>query len=263
VARINIEEQFWDDIGIVAARVGDYDKAVGQALRLIKFGQSKFKQHQALSYKELKEKFSFIDALIPEFARREGEDLVIISGAQKHFSWLLSKSESGQIGGRISAQRERNAKGQLETQAQSKQSKQTPSAPSTIKQTQASPSSSNTAKQTTFGAYTPEMEILYAKYPKRGKGLGMKKKKGMELFNKIITSTEIYLKVEKAVNNYAESIRNRKQENTKFILQWSNFFNEWEEWESMSPVSRKVFDFKSGKYMETGGEACLDKQSTI
>lgn len=96
MARINIEDQFWKDIIEVAARMGDSDRAVGQALKLIQLGQERFKAGRPISVAEFDAKFS--RDLIPEFARIDG-DRVIVAGAGKHFAWLRKKSEAGKIGG--------------------------------------------------------------------------------------------------------------------------------------------------------------------
>lgn len=96
MARINIEDQFWKDIIEVAARMGDSDRAVGQALKLIQLGQERFKAGRPILVAEFDAKFS--RDLIPEFARIDG-DRVIVAGAGKHFAWLRKKSEAGKIGG--------------------------------------------------------------------------------------------------------------------------------------------------------------------
>jgi hypothetical protein len=97
LARINIESQFWTDVMEVAARMGDSDKAVGQALKLIKFAQEEHKKGKVISLADFRARFS--DALMPEFAHVEG-DRVVVRGAEKFFGWLDKKKAAGAKGGR-------------------------------------------------------------------------------------------------------------------------------------------------------------------
>lgn len=118
MARLNIEDEFFDDVAAVGARMGDIDRAAGQALRLIRYAQTQIKKGVAITYQDFSERFS--DMLMPEFARRVG-DMIEVRGAKTHFAWLDQKREAGSAGGKESAKRPRNSKGQL-TKA-----KQTPS----------------------------------------------------------------------------------------------------------------------------------------
>lgn len=96
MARINIESQFWTDVMEVAARMGDSDKAVGQALKLIKFAQEEHKKGKPVLLTEFRAKFS--EHLMPEFAYIEG-DRVVVRGAEKFFGWLDKKKAAGTQGG--------------------------------------------------------------------------------------------------------------------------------------------------------------------
>lgn len=98
MARINLEDKFWKDVGEVAARIGDYYRAVGQAIKCISFGQERYAEGRPISFEEFKSKLPDAEKLMPEFARRDG-DTVIIAGAEKHFEWLKQKREAGRSGG--------------------------------------------------------------------------------------------------------------------------------------------------------------------
>jgi hypothetical protein len=110
MARINIEDKFWVDVGAVAAKMGDLDRAVGQALRLIRHAQEKHRDGEQITVADFRTRFS--DALIPEFAQIDGEH-VKVAGASKHFGWLEQKREAGRAGGKVSAKRPRDSKGRL------------------------------------------------------------------------------------------------------------------------------------------------------
>lgn len=111
MARINIEAQFWTDVMEVAVRMGDSDKAVGQALKLIKYAQDEYKKGKRISLADFRARFS--DHLMPEFARIEGE-FVIVAGATKFFGWLDKKKEAGHQGGVKSGKSRRSKRQQTE-----------------------------------------------------------------------------------------------------------------------------------------------------
>lgn len=98
MARINIEDEFFEDVASVAAKMGDLDRAHGQALRLIRWSQLQTKSGKGTTYAEFQRK-GFSDDLFPEFGSREG-DYVIVRGAKNHFAWLEQKAEAGSKGGR-------------------------------------------------------------------------------------------------------------------------------------------------------------------
>lgn len=112
VARINIEDDFFDDaVGVIAA-VGDVDKVYGNALRFFRYAQSRHKKGRLITEDEFKS-MGFLEALIPVFAKRTPSGIQA-AGAKKHFKWLEQKIESGRLGGQVSAKRPRDAKGRLQ-----------------------------------------------------------------------------------------------------------------------------------------------------
>lgn len=160
VARINLEAQFWVDVGEVAARLGDYDKAVAQAVRLIKFGQECYTKRKPITHVEFLAKFSAGDALMPEFARREG-DYVQVAGAENHFQWLSKKAEAGAKGGRSKTE----AKTKHLKQNRSKNTEAATEAPP--KQTEASSSFSFSKKKNNNRKIEfQNLEALLAAIPK-------------------------------------------------------------------------------------------------
>lgn len=98
MARINIEDEFFDDAAAVGARMGNVDLAIGQALRLIRWSQQQIKAGKRMMHEEFARK-GFSDHLMPEFATLSGAE-VIVRGAVKHFAWLKKKAEAGAKGGR-------------------------------------------------------------------------------------------------------------------------------------------------------------------
>lgn len=140
MARINIEDDFWDDIGDVVAGVGDKFRAYGMTIAFFKFAQRKYSKGQEISESEFFEA-GFHESLIGPFAKRTPSRLqadskqIQANGSKKHFGWLDQKKAAGSAGGKKSARRARSKNGQLLP----KESKQKPS---TAKHSQASSSSS-------------------------------------------------------------------------------------------------------------------------
>jgi hypothetical protein len=120
VARLNIEDQFWLEVVSMIAKMGDEDRAIGNALRWFRFAQEKHKQGKLVSEEEFTNN-RFHESLFPIFAKRIEGGIQCI-GAEKHFGWLALRSEAGSKGGKVSAQRPRDEKGRLlPVQANSKQ----------------------------------------------------------------------------------------------------------------------------------------------
>lgn len=101
VARINIEDQFWLDLMTVIERMGDKDKAAGNAIRFMRFSQEKHRKGLLLSEEEFRDK-EFNEALIGVFAERVDGGIQAI-GASKHFAWLDAKTKAGSKGGKSKA----------------------------------------------------------------------------------------------------------------------------------------------------------------
>lgn len=179
MARLNIEDEFFLAVVSMVSPTVDVDKAYGNALRFIRMSQEKFKTGRVVSDLEF-QRLGFLPELVGIFAKKV-EGGYEAMGAKKYFNWLLERTEAAQVGGRISAQRERDAKGRLlprdvtppnnpsKLQANSKQtSKQT-------KQIQASSSSSSSSsisnssscsKINTEPAALGVFEELVKQYPK-------------------------------------------------------------------------------------------------
>lgn len=111
--RINIEDQFWIDIGDVAAKIGDHQRAVGMALIFFRLAQERFKDGKVMSEQEFFAE-GFSEALIPKFAIRTERGIEAKGGA-KHFKWLADSNDFmksiGKKGGLISSMRPRDEKG--------------------------------------------------------------------------------------------------------------------------------------------------------
>ena len=111
MARLDIEEIFWIEIIGMAAKMGNQDQAIGNAIRFFRFAQQKHKAGLLVSEKEF-EIEGFSEHLFPKFAQRMEGGIQAV-GAQKHFKWLDQKVSAGQSGGQKSAQRPRDAMGRL------------------------------------------------------------------------------------------------------------------------------------------------------
>ncbi len=97
MARINIEDEFWDDIGAVTERLGNEILAIGYAVKFIKFAQRAHKNDRAIPKEEFRTKFH--EALIGIFAV-ETEEGFVAKDAETHFGWLRKRAEAGAKGGR-------------------------------------------------------------------------------------------------------------------------------------------------------------------
>ena len=97
MARLNIEDTFWIDVLSLVAKLGDQDKAIGMALRFIKFAQEKHRKGLVISHKEFEEN-GFNQALLGVFAEAKPSGIEA-KGSEKHFAWLNQKILAGTRGG--------------------------------------------------------------------------------------------------------------------------------------------------------------------
>ncbi len=131
MARINIEDSFWIDIMGVVAKLGDQDRAIGQALRFIKFAQEKHRNGCLITEAEFEEN-GFSTALFGSFAKiirskAEAESSTIeAKGAEKHFTWLDAKIEAGRRGGLSKSEAKTKHLKQNRTEAKPKQTEAKP-----------------------------------------------------------------------------------------------------------------------------------------
>lgn len=121
MARLNIEDQFWIEIGPVARQLGE-DMAIGQAMRLFRVAQQRAKQGQIVTEEDW-QIHGFSDALVPVFAKKV-EGGFEVQGSKKHFGWLKDRAESGRRGGEKSGEVRRNKINYL-TEAKRSKRKQT------------------------------------------------------------------------------------------------------------------------------------------
>jgi hypothetical protein len=108
MARINIDDDFWEESADVVAAVGDKFRAYGMVLAFFKASQSKFKQAKAMSDKEFAER-GFHESLIGPFAERT-EIGIMARGSKKHFGWLAKRQAAGKKGGIAKASKPKQVK---------------------------------------------------------------------------------------------------------------------------------------------------------
>jgi len=133
LARINIEETFWDQIRSVAVKIGNEDIAIGQALRLFRLAQERFKQGRIVSDEDWKI-HEFSEFLIPKFAKKVDGGYEFLD-AEKHFGWLVSRQKSGQTGGQKSGESRRSKINTLTEANASKPKRNEPSSSSSLSNT--------------------------------------------------------------------------------------------------------------------------------
>ncbi len=100
MARVNVDDSFWVDIGRIDRGSIPYDQLVGNALRLLRFAQEQYKNGKCISPEQW-EMEGFLECLLPRFAERK-EDGYHVRGAAERFEWLKKRAEAGRSGGQIS-----------------------------------------------------------------------------------------------------------------------------------------------------------------
>lgn len=98
MARFNIEEQLWTDIIPFAAKLGDYEKAIGHVLRFWKAVRDQHKNGRLLSEEDFK-RHVFSEDLFDFFAIRL-DDGITARGAGKHWDWLKERVKAAKSGGK-------------------------------------------------------------------------------------------------------------------------------------------------------------------
>jgi hypothetical protein len=118
MARINLEDRFFLDVIDVAAKTQDQDKAIGNAVRWLRYSQEKHKSGQVMPEHEFFEK-GFLEALIPNFAIRTATGIMAV-GAEKHFKWLKDKVDAGRKGGRSKSEAKKKSLKQFRSKSEAK-----------------------------------------------------------------------------------------------------------------------------------------------
>lgn len=178
MARLNIEEQFWNEINRVVAKVGDEDKAIGNAVRLFRFAQIRAKQGKPITAEDWRIQ-GFHESLVPIFATRisaNDETFYEVVGAKKHFAWLEERVEAGRAGGVKSGESRRSEFNDL---TEAKRSKP--------KQTEPSSSYSLSFSEEELNTKTTTSEL--EKLPTAGKPALVKIATSQELISKIPSIT--------------------------------------------------------------------------
>lgn len=149
MARINIEDGFWDTIRPIAEKIG-YHKAVGAAICFFKLAQQKYKEGKFITDEEFKF-HEFPNELIPFIAIKTEKGIQAV-GAETFFGWLRERVESGRKGGKSKSPKKLKSLKQYtksdkktRSAAEAKQSKSEPS-PSPSPSCSDSPSSSFSPK---------------------------------------------------------------------------------------------------------------------
>lgn len=106
MATINLIDAFWLEIVGVSIKMGDEDKAIGNAARFFRFAQEKHKSGRYVTEAEFKQ-HNFSEHLFPVFAKRV-EGGIMAVGAEKHFGWLRQRVVSGAMGGKRSGESRRS-----------------------------------------------------------------------------------------------------------------------------------------------------------
>jgi hypothetical protein len=117
MARLAVEDCWWTDPRRerLAEQTGSLDLADIVALKAWRLAQEFWKRGRALVPRSLFEALKHADALLAVGLAKVASDgkSVYVCGSADYFEWLNEARENGKIGGKISAQRPRDAKGRL------------------------------------------------------------------------------------------------------------------------------------------------------
>ncbi|MGE3681984.1 MAG: hypothetical protein AB7G93_09675 [Bdellovibrionales bacterium] len=115
MARINIEECWWSDVrrSALIRLMGDEDLADAAAIRAWRLAQEFWGRNRQLVPKQIWSTFQAAPKLIQAGLAEEREEGIYVRGSSQYLDWHAEKRAAAQKGGKKSAQRPRNAKGQL------------------------------------------------------------------------------------------------------------------------------------------------------
>lgn len=115
MARINIEECWWTDPrrSRLTKLLGDEALADGTVVRMWRLAQEFWGRGRGLVPREIFETLEAAPKLIQAKLASEQGDQVYVRGSSQWFEWVHEKRAAASAGGKKSAQRPRNAKGQL------------------------------------------------------------------------------------------------------------------------------------------------------
>ena len=236
--RINIEDRFWTDqrfsyLGTLTGK-GKHD-AIGRIIQVWR------KCYEGKTDRLSPEQID-MQAELPGFHEMmlkaqlakaaNGDKLMPIKGAKKATEYLIRQQKRGRIGGRARAkQLQAHAKRTPMPRRSQGTHASTSTSTSRSKENNTCASASDFAKSSTLhDTYTE----IYQAYPrKRGKKLGLARCRKIE--------AKYLGALTQAVNNYARhcELNNTEQ---KYIMQFSTFMNNWEDWVEFEPFdeSRKT-----------------------
>ena len=106
MARINIDNEFWENVSLITGKLGCRFLASGQALQFLMMAQSRYKSGGVITEEQWKI-HGFHESLIGIFAERVPGGFQAI-GAEKQFGWLRKCVEAGREGGKKSGESRRN-----------------------------------------------------------------------------------------------------------------------------------------------------------
>jgi hypothetical protein len=115
VARINIEDCWWTDPrrSKLIKLLGSEEAADGTAVRMWRVAQEFWGKARGLVPLKVWNSIEAAPKLIQAGLAEEREGGVYVSGSSQYLDWAFEKREAARAGGQKSAQRPRNAKGQL------------------------------------------------------------------------------------------------------------------------------------------------------
>jgi hypothetical protein len=247
MARINIEDSLYKDHRFfeLLQKLGSTDAALGAVVRAWTVAQEYWIANGVGIPLPVWKKQKLRPELIEVGLAEERGEFIYVCGSEMQFAWMTLKIKAGRTGGRVSAQRPRDEKGQLlpkgacveiidkTIQAESKRN------PSSAKPLALALTLTQKKeeyidrKPTTFsksGVF--DLELAYKKFPrKEGKSKGLKK------LTSEIKSEASFNQLLLAVENYAASRRNQDQ---KFTKHFSSFVSEWRDWIDWAPPQEKA-----------------------
>lgn len=123
MARINIEECWWSDPRRTDLLLSIGFEADSAAVNMWRVAQEFWGKGRALVPREVFMKIKHAQALLAAGLASEQGDMIYARGSSQYLEWHAEKREAARAGGKKSAQRTRNAKGQLQKASKQKPSK--------------------------------------------------------------------------------------------------------------------------------------------
>ncbi len=230
MARINIEDSLFKENAFInlAIKLGSRRAALGALVEAWILAQRHFLttvNDRLVPFNEW-ERESIASEIIDVGLAERRENGIYLLGSEDQFGWLIQRSEAGKAS--ASAKKAKKESTTVNDRSTFVNGSQPLSLSLTLSHNSDSTNQNiiyidqDTEQKLKKESTKFDLESLYNAYPRK-EG----KKKGIEKLRKIVTSVEIYAKLELAIKNYTLSTSGTEK---RFIKQFSSFVSVWEDY---------------------------------